>query len=793
MAQVWSDVYYRKILAYLGLPNEPRFVDLITKIQGYLEDEDYANAEKWAKALADLVKSEAGAGHETWGTDAVNQTQIVNDVFDAIRLGISILEEDGDPEFEDDLLGDWVLPDGNVDPVADPNAGGVDVGQAERDEAARAEAEDAATEERAENLVHMAARNLDLIGDTRYDGDIIALINIALMGDPGLIRVAEELAQAIAADRGMAPGPELDAFVRDMRTRLADQAMRAAEAWNDPDSPEFPNLGNDTRVLTVGGDDESDGGGTQPGFHPGGGDSDSDSDSDGSDRGNGRDGDRNTLDRSDLFSRDEEPMSIRDEDPERPPSSHYEPPNFRQQMDAQTEPELQDAEAAERARAAAEAAREAAEEEALDIAKIAEFLNDNDKEGAKALALRAANEMRRAGRSDESAGAIAKRLLAAAIAQARAGREATEAANALPDAVWDDPRMLRVGMQFVQAYTEGDVKLARQILAKAVALARQIAEQLGLLAQIGAEEVLNNFLPHRADRDIEGPEAELRAGLDQVDAAVKAHEEKKAAKARAATEPPTVAPPDLPPRDEGEGPRDGARDGADDVSASDPDPSDLRAHIQAQMAEMLRALQANDPQTARALALRLEARLAGVAGPFGDMKAADILRLVIKKKRAIDKENGVPDPIVASADKSNDDDSESTVSSVYSVDVKNDDNRDNDDDEPPAAGAALSLKLVAKVDWEKFVEVYSLSPEEIEALKEIATKIVRKGPDATAVIKGGKELLARAKKAKSGAKFKNGIHVAAAVEDVLLRRAENKKLTKPMKASDIPDDADVAA
>ena len=98
-----------------------------------------------------------------------------------------------------------------------------------------------------------------------------------------------------------------------------------------------------------------------------------------------------------------------------------------------------------------------------------------------------------------------------------------------------------------------------------------------------------------------------------------------------------------------------------------------------------------------------------------------------------------------------------------------------------------------KVDWDKFVEIYNLVSDEVDSLKDIAKLIVRKGSDASPVIKGSKELLVRAKKSKMRPKFKNGLHVAAAVEDALVRKAESRKLTKPLKASEIPDDEQMVA
>ncbi len=784
MAQEWSDVYYGKILQVLEVNDDSRFADLIKKTQAVLEDEGKASAERWARILAGLLISEGGGGRTEWAAADVTRSEVVDAIFDAVEFGMERLELNGDPEFYEDLHADWVLPNGDEDPRVAPETGGVDVSLAEQLEAEELARQQEADEERAENILHMAARNLDLIGDTRYDAEISHLINLAVQDDPGLIAVAERLARQIAADRGTDAGPQGERFVAQMRTRLADQALEAAAAWADPESPAFPNLGVAESVLTFG--DETDSAdGTQPGFAPGGGGGD-DSDG-GSDGGHGPDRPGNG------------------EVPRRPASSHYEPPNFRRQMDAQTEPELQDVEDVVAAREASERARRAAHGEALDIAKIVEFLKDDDKEGAKSHATRAANEMRVAGDSAEPTGAIAKRLLAEAVARYKDERQEAETARALPDVIWDDPGMLRAGMRFTQAYTSGDVAAARKALARALALARRLADTHDLLDEIDAARILDNFLPARADRDIDGPEDALRRGLEEIDTAVRADERRQAEEARTEDVRADASAETAARRAEFM-----ARD-ADSYTASDLDEFDLSEHIRTQLGLILRALQASDTATARGLALALEERLEGITGRYGNMKAAAILKMMLNKRNDLERvvAKPAPKPIAVSSGKAGqtmadaksaapetqekeDDDTETVVSGAGSVDGPTDTNR-HDDDEPPAAGAALTVKLISKVDWANFVEVYSLPPEEIEALKEIATKIVRKGMGTTPVVYAGKELLARARKAKSGARFKNGIHVAAAVEDALSRRAENRKLTRSLKASDIPDDEEIAA
>lgn len=740
MAQEWSDLYFEKILAYLKIGTaDDRFVEILRKIQAAIEDKDDATADKWAKALTDLILIEPYSAPDHWKGNNLSKFEIVAEILNAIRVGTAMLDESGDPEFWQDLYDDPLDPNGNIDPRFDPNAGGVDVSLAEAADAELEEQQREFNEERAENLLHMMARNLDLIGDTRYDDELNRLINMALRNNPGLVRDAETLARRIAADRGMASGEATEGFVEQLRVNIADQALQAADVWAQGGGADYPNLGHTDSPFATDAD-ESDDGSQGPDAGGAGGGSDGDSDGDSSDGGHGG---------GNWGGSDAGESSSGSDTPKAPPPSEDDP---------------------------------------QDIEKIAEFLKD-DREGAKALALRVAREMLESGRSTEPVGTIAKRLLTAAAALFRAERQRAEVANELPLNIWEDTRFQNLGMAFTQAYMRGDVSAARKALANALLLARHIASEQGLRMQITAERVLNNFLPAEQDRDFAGPDAELRDGLSEIDAVVRAHIQRQRQAAQAEGETTTVA---------SEGTRqDDVNSDIGSTASGTPEGLEqfyLGDHIRDQMRLMLAALQDHDVRTARALAERLSARLVGASGRFGDMSANDILKLVVAKKRALDKANGVPDPVVSSKGRQaqEEDETETVGTGTDTVDVLRDMPRRDDDDASGGAGVVLDLPLVNKVDWDKFVQVYALSAEEIEALKDIATKIVKKGNDASPAVRAAKELLMRAKKAKTGAKFKNAIHILAAVEDVLILRADNKKLVKPMKVSDIPEDESVS-
>ncbi|MEX0370841.1 MAG: hypothetical protein AB3N09_09435 [Tateyamaria sp.] len=124
------------------------------------------------------------------------------------------------------------------------------------------------------------------------------------------------------------------------------------------------------------------------------------------------------------------------------------------------------------------------------------------------------------------------------------------------------------------------------------------------------------------------------------------------------------------------------------------------------------------------------------------------------------------------------------------------------DDEDNGAGAAavasgksesdsqiqFDLPLVNKVDWQSFMSIYSMDPEEMDAVADVAKLIVKKGTDSASVLKSAKDVLTRSSKKIKGAKVKNHKHFVAAIEDALIKKTESKKVVKPLKFADIPDD-----
>ena len=98
------------------------------------------------------------------------------------------------------------------------------------------------------------------------------------------------------------------------------------------------------------------------------------------------------------------------------------------------------------------------------------------------------------------------------------------------------------------------------------------------------------------------------------------------------------------------------------------------------------------------------------------------------------------------------------------------------------------MGTVKKVDWPAILSVYNMDPEESEAVADVARLIVRKGMESSGVLKSAKDLLTRSRKKVKGAKVKNHLHLAAAIEDAMIKKTESKKVLKPLKFADIPED-----
>lgn len=111
-------------------------------------------------------------------------------------------------------------------------------------------------------------------------------------------------------------------------------------------------------------------------------------------------------------------------------------------------------------------------------------------------------------------------------------------------------------------------------------------------------------------------------------------------------------------------------------------------------------------------------------------------------------------------------------------------------DQPTGGGTGptYDMSTIKRVDWESVLGVYSMDTEESEAAMDVAKLIVKKGTDSASALKSAKDLLTRSSKKVKGAKVKNHKHFVAAIEDALIKRTDNKKVVKPLKFADIPDD-----
>lgn len=189
------------------------------------------------------------------------------------------------------------------------------------------------------------------------------------------------------------------------------------------------------------------------------------------------------------------------------------------------------------------------------------------------------------------------------------------------------------------------------------------------------------------------------------------------------------------------------------------------AKIFAEIVELMRT----DPKEAAKLAMRLARQMIEIYGLKIDPKklAAEIMKMVRK-----------------------------AIKARKTKDRKPSDDQDGPDDRSqggnPGAGQqqpTLTRDHVKQTDWDGVAGVYFGDSEDSEEMRSIAFEIIKKGEDNAGVTKSAKDLLAKSKKAKKG-KFKNFNHVIAAIKDAVFKRASGKKVTKPLKASEIPDDKD---
>lgn len=108
---------------------------------------------------------------------------------------------------------------------------------------------------------------------------------------------------------------------------------------------------------------------------------------------------------------------------------------------------------------------------------------------------------------------------------------------------------------------------------------------------------------------------------------------------------------------------------------------------------------------------------------------------------------------------------------------------------PESLAITITMRDVKQTNWSAISSLYFDTEENAEEMRAIASEIVKKGEDNAGVEKSAKDLLGKAKKAKKG-KFRNVRHLVAAIRDAVYKRAMGKKVTKPIKASDIPGEDD---
>lgn len=112
---------------------------------------------------------------------------------------------------------------------------------------------------------------------------------------------------------------------------------------------------------------------------------------------------------------------------------------------------------------------------------------------------------------------------------------------------------------------------------------------------------------------------------------------------------------------------------------------------------------------------------------------------------------------------------------------------DDGGDEQSDDGVIVTLADLKKIDYSQVASVYSFSIDDIPDLEDLAKMIVKKGVDSPAAIKSAKDVIAKSKKNKNKPKAKSGPYLAHAMLDAARRSLAKKKVTKPMKASEIEE------
>jgi hypothetical protein len=313
---------------------------------------------------------------------------------------------------------------------------------------------------------------------------------------------------------------------------------------------------------------------------------------------------------------------------------------------------------------------------------------------------------------------------------------------ALPNAIWDDQRMMRLGMDFVQARTSGDRDGQRAALVDAVAMAQRIAVELGIEVNITPQQVLQNFLPagqaenHNLDGPVE-PGSEHARALDEA-----------------------VALPDAIWDDQ---------------------------HFQRYGLAFVQARARGDKSLQRKVltkATGVAQQIARTLGIEGSISPQDVLRNLLPADQWED--HGLNEaPAIASGNVR-----PNIPDTMRRRDVEERDDEDDDNRSYADAEVDVTMNHVRQTQWSFISDLYDLPPDEADELEAIASTMVKKGEDNASVLQSSKDLLSRAKKKKKKGKFRNARHLMAAVLDAIKRKAMKKKVTKPLKPSDIPDDKD---
>lgn len=108
----------------------------------------------------------------------------------------------------------------------------------------------------------------------------------------------------------------------------------------------------------------------------------------------------------------------------------------------------------------------------------------------------------------------------------------------------------------------------------------------------------------------------------------------------------------------------------------------------------------------------------------------------------------------------------------------------------PDTGVEVTVRHASSTDWIRVSTLYGFDPDEVEALESLGTQLAKKGPEDGTAKRLAKGLHERGKKKKKKPRVKNYQHILAAVLDAIRRKANKKKVSKPLKPGDIQDQDD---